>query len=193
MFEYPKRLDYQYIIETDIGYCILRYKQSTSKETFEYFSLVDKKDIIRISDYWMKMLTKVEYVVTKKYFKFYYKWKLKNYLKKHIFDYHNEIMDSLHKVWTSKYDDEEEPKQKGERKQLFQNTEQIIYEMTGIPINEIHNILTIEQIGRWLDKARFDYYETFDAGKAINTNVRSKMGLSQEQKDLLDYIKNTKK
>lgn len=192
MFEYPTWDSFQYIIELDIGYAILKFKQASANETMEYFHLLDEKHIIKISNYRDKIIDNAEIISKKRFFKFYYKRKIRNYLKNHFFDYHNEIIQSMHKVWKSKYHDEDTPKQKWERKQLFQTSQEIISKMTNIPVNEVYEKLTMEQVWRWLDKARFDYYETFEWWQAINTNVKSKMWLSQEQKALLDYIKANK-
>jgi hypothetical protein len=98
----------------------------------------------------------------------------------------------MHKTRKSRYEDEYIPRQKWERKNLFPSTESVIYEQTGIPADQIYKRLTLEQIGRRKDKVLFDYLETYDDGKAVNTNVKSKAGLSQEQKDLLAYIKENK-
>jgi hypothetical protein len=111
MFSYPKALTYQYIIDCDVGYIILRYKQATAEETIEYFELLQKHDIIRISEYREKIVETAEYITTRKR-KLYRKRQMRIYLKKNIFQYHNEVIETMHKTRKSRYEDEYIPRQK---------------------------------------------------------------------------------
>lgn len=193
MFEYPSWETFKYIIELDLWFAILKYKQASAIETIEYFHLLEKQHIVKISEYRNEIIDSAEIIPKSRFWYYLHKRKIKNYLKNHFFGYHNEIIQSMHKTRKSKYEDEDTPKQKWERKQLFQTSQEIVSKMTNIPVNEVYDKLTMEQVWWRLDKARFDYYETFEAWQAVNTNVRSKMWLSAEQKDLLAYIKANKK
>ena len=113
-------------------------------------------------------------------------------MKNSVNDYIWEISSLIHKNRESKYSDEHEAKQKWSRKQLFQNSLFVLSDMTWIPTDKIYKRLTMEQIGWMMDKAKHDYYDTFEDGQAVNLSVKVKMGISEEQKDLLDYIKATK-
>ena len=74
---------------------------------------------------------------------------------------------------------------------MFENTWELIYQKTWIPADKVYQVLTMEQIGRYTDKAIFQSYEMFKEGKAINDKVvrgTKKGWLSEQDQKDLDFI-----
>jgi hypothetical protein len=201
MYNFPERKKYRYIIPTIKGDLILRFEQATAQETMDFYNImwaISKWDIEE----------KIENIVSiNKYFR--------NFIKKHsshrwinlkerrkislVLDnmdlYINDIISAIHPLWDSVYKDKELPKIKWKknRTSLFPNDRESIYKKTGIPTDKIYDTLTMEQIWWYIDKIVYDVYETFPEGQAINDTIGKKAWLSEEDKQLLEFIKSQKR
>ena len=119
-------------------------------------------------------------------------------VKKELASYIDEVVSMTHPTRKSVYEWTNQPKinWKKPRSSLFTNEKEVIYEKTGIPANKVYDTLTMEQVGRYLDKVVFEYYEMFDEGKKINDKIMFKFGktwLSEQDKKDLEFIKSQKR
>jgi len=198
MFEYPERKVVLYTIPTTHWKLTCRIKQTNAEKTNDYFNILkyikswklERMDIL--SDMFYKEIE--NNVISYQKPKYIRKTKVLSLIKGDISAYYSDIATIMHKQRESKYSDIPPPIRKdeikkGRRKQLFQADLELIYEKTGISVDMVEKTLTSEQIGRWMDKIRFDYYETFDEWRIANNKVKARMGLSDWQKDLLAEIK----
>jgi len=178
-----------------------KLKQSDAEWTNDYRNILKK-----INDWWYEYINVLNDNVYKifvdsflkldKKSLFYTKSKVLSLIKWKLASLHSETASIVHPTRKSVYIDVPEPVRKwkwnsSRRNNLFQSDLELIYEKTGITINRIEKELTMEQLWRWLDKIRFDYYETFDEGKRTNDSLKIKQWLSGKQKELLDHIKAT--
>lgn len=197
MYNYPKRKSYKYIIPTTKGDCVLEFMQATAKETNEYLEILE----LLISDDTAKQIRGI--MLQNKYINDFldntYKYKRYNIKKRQVLslvksnidDYKSDIVWILHPLRKSIYSDTKPAKVnwKKPKDYPFDNHLEVIAKKTGIAIDELYDRLTIEQIGWYIDKVVYDSYEMFKEWKAINDKIRSKWGLSDEQKKDLEIIK----
>lgn len=189
--EYPEKNTYILPIITSMWSVVLKYEQATAEETDIYYSIASEKNqfvrVKNIYNYWKEFAEKHIYIVTKN------KWrKSKNEVKKKVIsllgDYVEKLEQTYHKSYESKYKWVQEPYIKNKRINVFDSSLFIIKDMTGIPVDEVKKRLTYEQIGFIYDKARFDYYETFETWKQVNTSIKA-WNLDDWQRQLLEQIK----
>lgn len=210
MFVYPQRESYLYTIKTSRWDIIFDFKQATAEETYDHYELLDRlnkanqnQDIVTRKKLEDRIFNEMYYFLERhiiwvnKSRKYYTKRQVVSLLKMNIEKYYKQVSDLLHKIRESKYNWIKEPISKEEiknwrRRQLFQNNLEAISKATLIPVDEVTNRLTIEQIGWWHDKLTFDYYETFDEGKKANNLLKGKKWLDKDQQELLSIIKQRK-
>lgn len=200
MFKYPERKKYVYSIPTPKGDVIIKFKQATVQESYEYFALFEdlsSTDLLKqyqatktIQNYYINFLKKSANV---KWYQFKKRAKIR-FVIKHIEEIQEQLSSMLHKPRHSIYDWTDTPKVNGEkpRPALFDSVLESIYTKTWIATNQINDILTLEQIGWYIDKSIFSSFETFEEGRKINDNlkaVRQSKWLSQQDLEDLAFIK----
>lgn len=194
MYRYPDRKKYRYIIPTVKGDCELVFQQATARETQDYLEMVNLLLSQDINDQ-IRWLT-----LQKEYFEQFIKTNIVDNKHKTIIvplviweldTYKYEISTMLHPTRKSMYSEQDIPKIKWKNidPYPFDNHYEVICKKTLIPIDQLYDRLTMEQIWWYLDKIVYDNYETFKEGKAINKKVMTKWGLSDEQKRDLEIIK----
>jgi hypothetical protein len=100
-----------------------------------------------------------------------------------------DIVGMLHRFRDSIYKNAPSPKWEKTRPYPFENMFDAIAKKALIPVDEIYDRLTMEQLWRYSDKIVYDSYETFPEGKTVNIYVMTKKWLTEEQKNDLEIIK----
>lgn len=208
IYTYPDRKRYNYVINTTKWPLEIKLLQATANETIEFqerldllanWTLEQKLSMIEsLNKYYESIIEK---------WTIRYKWCkiLKNIKKRQVISlvknnlasYIDDMVSMIHPVRKSAYIDTQNPKINGKkpRGSIFNSEKEVIYQKTGIPANKVYNILTMEQIGWYLDKIVFEYYEMFEEGKKINDKLMRKFRwgwLSKEDKADLEFIKSQK-
>lgn len=197
MYKYPERKKYRYIIPTIKWNCELIFQQAVAEETQTYLEIVwllmskDVNDQIR----WLQL--------QKEYFENFIdkflsecpknskRYKVLSLVKEDLDEYKWAIGGMLHPIWKSMYDWTQVPTidWKKQKDYPFDNHYEVIVKKTLIPIDQLYERLTMEQIGRYIDKIVYDAYETFKEGRAINLKLIQKWWLSEDQKRDLEIIR----
>jgi len=197
MYKRPERKNYRYIISTTKGDCEFIFQQATARETQEYYEIMD----LLISDDVEKQIRGLD--MQQNYFEAFIENNISLNIKKRkkrqflslikwdLDEYKWEIGGMLHPIRKSIYEWTNKPKIKWKphKDYPFDNHYEVIREKTGIPIDQIYDRLTMEQVLRYIDKIVYDSYETFKEWQAINSMLMTKGWLSDEQKRKLDIIK----
>lgn len=200
MIKYPERRKYNFSIYTPKWDVVIKFDQATAQESYDYFALFDdlnSTDLLtqyeatkKIENYYIDFLKKSTNL---KWYQFKKKSKIR-FVIKHIEEIQWLMSSKLHLPRESIYNWTETPKVNGEKPRpvLFDSILETIYSKTGIPVDKINDILTLEQIGWYIDKSIFSAYETFDEWKKINDSlkvVKQSRGLSQQDLEDLAFIK----
>lgn len=197
MYKRPERRKYRYIIPTTKGDCILEFEQATARETQDYLEILD----LLLSDNTEKQIRWLE--EQRRYFDWFIdkflqantenhkKTQLLLLVKEWLDSYKWDIGGMLHPIRKSMYSWTDKPKINGKTQKdyPFDNHYEVISQKTLIPIDQLYDRLTMEQIWRYIDKIVYDAYETFKEWKAINMKVSNKWWLSDSQKRDLEIIK----
>lgn len=198
MIEYPQRKVTLYTIPTKYWKATFRLQQATASETNDYYYIL--KQIRDWKEWRGEELHKYFYNKLKDNVKSYEKpinirkTRILSLIKLELALYYTDLANILHPTRESKFIWLSEPVRKEEikkwkRKQIFQSDLELIYDKTGVSVNEVESTFTMEQIGWWIDKIRFDYYESFDEGQKVNNQIKARIWLSDSQKELLKKIK----
>jgi len=197
MYKYPLKKTYRYTIPTKRWDFVLTFNQSTAKQTSEYLEILELLLSNDTSKQIEWILLQRDYI--DKFFVDNYQYKRYNIKKRQVLllvkneieAYITDIVWMLHPLRKSIYSDTKSPSiwWKKPKPYPFDNHLEVLVKKTGISIDELYDRLTMEQIGRYMDKVVYDNYETFKEGKAINTKIMSKWWLSEEQNKDLDIIK----
>lgn len=197
MQKYPDIKRYLYTIPTirwDLTFDIKQYFAKDSLDIYEmYKTIIESKDINTKSYFIDKKNTVFKQILSENIVPIANKITQRrrlNLIYKNIHEYEISLLKMLHTVRESAYEWKNIAKPKWYRKSVFIGWDIHIYKETWIPIDEINNRLTLEQKGWWSDKLLFDYYETFDEGKKVNSSIRSDQWLSEQEQKLLDYMTN---
>jgi len=75
------------------------------------------------------------------------------------------------------------------KRNVFWSNNEALSKITSIPIDQLDKRLTMEQKQWRSDKAIYDYYETFKQWKRVNSLVRGKMPLTEQETELIEHIK----
>lgn len=198
MIDYPKRETYRLKLVYNKGYVVLEYKQASAQETLDYANdrrmIHQEKDIARkkkMTDQFNEQRAKRVYdhiIYVQKPRRRRTEDKVKKTIAKVRYLREEDILKTLHKTSKSVFENIIVPKQKGETPSIFDNSMDCLIDKTLIPIDEIYNRLTLEQIIFILDKARYDVNENFKEWKSANSSVRAKQWLSEKQKTALQII-----
>ena len=206
MFIYPEKKKYLYTIETELWDVSLFFDQATAEETKDYFSMLEAYEKWnkfeklarekKIEDYFFWIITK-NIVKIKKNKRYHTKRKLLLYIKRKSWEFCVDMVSTMHTQRKSVYSNlprayPKWSKNQKNRTHFFQSDLQIMKDKTGVSADKINEVFTAEQIWRWIDKATYDFYESFDEWQAVNNMLIKQTWLSKEQQELLDYIDKTK-
>lgn len=181
---YPERRKYNYIINTTKWPLGIKLMQATANETKDFnelltsiwqWEILDNVDKIKqLNKYYINLIKsgmkwgkwyEFKQNIKKMQVRLLVKWELDSYI--------DEVIEYIHIVRKSVYLDTKSPKinWKSPRSSIFPNDKEAIYKKTWIPTNKIYDVLTMEQVWRYLDKIVFEYYENFDEWKAVNDKL----------------------
>ena len=205
---YPERKKYNYVINTTKWKLDIKIIQATANETRDFYEWLDVlmkwdleqniEQIKNMNKYYIKLIwnwiERWKWYEIRKNIK---RYRIRLLVKKELASYIDEVVSMCHKIRESVYSPSDSPKINGKRPRssLFTNEKEAIFEKTGIPAHKVYDELTMEQIGRYLDKIVFEYYEMFDEGKKINDKLLVKsweLWLTKQDKADLEFIKSQK-
>ena len=202
MYPYPDKKRYKYIIPTTKGDCVLEFEQATANETKDYMEIMEMllSDDTAKQIQWLLLQRKylLDFIIKSSNTKRHNikKKMMLRLVMENIENYMHDIIGMLHPLWNSIYKWTEQPKTVNGKKpnaNLFDNHYEVIAQKTGIPMDQLYDRLTTEQIGRYLDKTVYESYEMFKEWQAINAKIASLQWLNTEQQKALDIIKNNRK
>lgn len=195
MYNYPEKKKTRLTIPTtrwDVTYLI---EQADVETTIDYYSLhkTDETDnIIGLFDIFSKkrafiwdILVKSEVSPSNKLLRM----RRKKLIYNNIHLYIETVVKILFPVRKSLYTNMEHVSNNWNKRNVFSAGDEILAKMTWLPIDELNNRLTMEQKQRRHDKATYDYYETFKKWQEVNSLVRGKMPLTEEEVDLIEHVK----
>lgn len=106
---------------------------------------------------------------------------------------YDKITERLHKQRETLYE-WSIPKPKGSWKALFHQSIKNLSDYTGVSMDKVTQCFTSEQIWYYNDCMTWDYLQSFKEWEAYNQNlyVKNAGWLSDEQKDLLEFLKSKK-
>jgi hypothetical protein len=197
MYKYPQRKKYKYVIPTIKGDCILQFEQATVNQTKEYIEIMEmvlsnhemiKSRGMRLQTEYLIELIKERYPCKR------YQWrkvKIRAIVLNDMSSYLSEIMWMYHRFRETIYKNVSIKAVNWEktRPYPFENMFDTIAKNTLIPIDQVYDRLTMEQIWRYSDKITYDNYETFDEWKTANKQVMIQWWLTKEQQEDLELIK----
>lgn len=200
MYKYPDRKRYRYTIPTTKGDCVIIFDQATARETAEYLEILELlvSDDIKVKLQWIYKQKEYIYSFIDKYFPYKIrnvrKRQLSLLVKAEIEAYMWDILGLYHKLRKSIYQETQMPKVNGKmlKPYPFDNHYEVIAKKTWIPIDQLYDRLTTEQIWWYLDKIVYDSYENFPEGRAINAKIAMQKWLTKEQQKDLDIINSFK-
>lgn len=197
MYKYPQRKKYKYIIPTIKGDCVLQFEQATVNETKWYIEIMEMimSDDPVIKSKWMRLQAEyLVWLIKKRYPCKWYEWRkreIRSIILDNIADYMSEIIWMYHKFRETIYKNVSVKAVNWEktRPYPFENMFDTIAKNTLIPIDEVYDRLTMEQLWRYSDKIIYDNYETFQEWKTANIQAMMQWWLSKEQQEDLELIK----
>ncbi len=205
---YPERKKYNYVINTTKWKLNIKLMQATANETKDFYELlesvwqwniIDNVDKIQLlNKYYINLIKDwIERWKWRQIRKNIRKRQVRLLVKRELASYIDEVVWMCHKTRESVYTNKDTPKinWKKPRWSIFNSEKEVIYEKTGIPAHQVYDTLTMEQIGWYLDKSVFEYYEMFDEGKKINNKLLKKSWvgwLTKQDKLDLEFIKSQK-
>jgi len=197
MYKYPERKRYKYTIPTIKWNCELFFKQATAGETEDYLSMIwllmsnDINDQIKWLELQKKYFEDFILKTIKDNGKYSEKSKVVSLVLWELDEYKWAIGGMLHPIRKSMYEWTQVPTIDGKKQKdyPFDNHYEVIAKKTLIPLDQLYQRLTMEQIGRYIDKIVYDAYETFKEGRAINMKLVQKWWLSEDQKRDLEIIR----
>ena len=195
MQKYPERKKYIFTIPTIKGDVSFKLQQDFAERSLNiyemYRTLIETNDIFikvhfaeKLNSYY-KTILQDNVVYTDKKRKINKRLKL---IYTNIGDYETTLLKMLHPIRQSLYEWKEIAKPKRYKKVVFGGWDNQLYKETGIPLDQIDKRLTLEQKCRWYDKLLFDYYDTFDNGKRVNSIIRGEQWITDREQQLLDHM-----